>query len=82
MRSQCSSGDEESLVISIETLRSQRTLAQSDIELEIPLLLPGVEKDKDECLNRLEASLQNYKGIIRAHGQSYLVCRKQVRRWI
>src|SRR4030067_2478031 len=37
------------------------------IELEIPLLMPGIENDKDECLNRLEASFQNYKGILRAH---------------
>ncbi len=35
LRSQRSSGDEESLVISAETLRSQRTLAQSDIEIVI-----------------------------------------------
>ena len=40
---------------------------EKTIELEIPLLMPGVENDKDECLNRLEASFQNYKGILRAH---------------
>lgn len=40
---------------------------ESTIELEIPLLMPGVEDDKDECLNRLEASFQNYKGILHAH---------------
>ena len=40
---------------------------EKTIELEIPLLLPGIENDKDECLNRLEASFQNYKGILRAH---------------
>lgn len=40
---------------------------EKTIDLEIPLLMPGVENDKDECLNRLEASFQNYKGIIRAH---------------
>jgi len=37
------------------------------IELEIPLLLPGVENDQDECLNRLETALTNRKGIVRAH---------------
>ena len=40
---------------------------EKTIELEIPLLMPGIENDKDECLNRLEASFQNYKGILRAH---------------
>ncbi len=40
---------------------------EKTIELEIPLLLPGVEDEKDECLNRLEGALQNQKGILRAH---------------
>lgn len=40
---------------------------EKTIELEIPLLLPGVGDEKDECLNRLETSLQNRKGILRAH---------------
>jgi Cd2+/Zn2+-exporting ATPase len=40
---------------------------EQTIDLEIPLLLPGVENEKDECLVRLETSLQNYKGILRAH---------------
>ena len=40
---------------------------EKTIELDIPLLLPGIENEKDECLVRLESSLQNYKGILRAH---------------
>jgi Cd2+/Zn2+-exporting ATPase len=40
---------------------------EKTIELEFPLLLPGIENEKDECLVRLESSLQNYKGILRAH---------------
>jgi Cd2+/Zn2+-exporting ATPase len=40
---------------------------EKTIELEIPLLLPGVENERDKCLIRLESSLQNYKGILRAH---------------
>ncbi|MEW5830362.1 MAG: cation transporter, partial [Chloroflexota bacterium] len=40
---------------------------EKTIELEIHLLLPDVSDEKDECLNRLEASLQNQKGILRAH---------------
>jgi len=30
---------------------------EKTIELEIPLLLPDVKDEQDECLNRLEASL-------------------------
>lgn len=40
---------------------------EKTIELEIPLLLPGVEDEKDECLKRLEDSLRGQKGIARAH---------------
>ena len=40
---------------------------EKTIELEISLLLPDVKDEQDECLNRLEASLQNQKGILRAH---------------
>jgi Cd2+/Zn2+-exporting ATPase len=40
---------------------------EKTIELDIPLLLPGVESEKDECLARLEQALQNRKGIVRAH---------------
>jgi len=40
---------------------------EKTIELDIPLLLPSVEDEKDECLNRLESALQNQKGILRAH---------------
>ncbi|OGO27825.1 MAG: cadmium-transporting ATPase [Chloroflexi bacterium RBG_16_54_18] len=40
---------------------------EKTVELEIPLLLPGVEDEQDECLRRLEISLQGQKGITRAH---------------
>ena len=40
---------------------------EKTIELEIPLLLPNMPDEQDECLNRLESSLQNQKGILRAH---------------
>ncbi len=40
---------------------------ETTIELEIPLVLPGVENEKDECLARLETALQNRKGLLRAH---------------
>ena len=40
---------------------------EKTIELDIPLLLPGVEDEKDECLSRLEGAFRNQKGIVRAH---------------
>lgn len=40
---------------------------EKTLELAIPLLLPGIENEKDECVNRLEISFQNRKGILRAH---------------
>lgn len=40
------------------------------IELEIAQLLPGIENDQDGCLKRLEKSLQERKGILRAHIES------------
>jgi Zn2+/Cd2+-exporting ATPase len=42
-------------------------MSEKTIELEIPLLLPGVEDDHDECLARLETALQNKGGLNRAH---------------
>lgn len=42
-------------------------MTEKTIELEIPLLLPGVEDEADGCLARLEAALQNQKGLNRAH---------------
>ena len=42
-------------------------MTEKTIELEIPLLLPGVESDDDACLNRLEAALQGHKALRRAH---------------
>ena len=42
-------------------------MTEKTIELEIPLLLPGVEGGRDGCLDRLEAALQHQKGLQRAH---------------
>jgi Cd2+/Zn2+-exporting ATPase len=42
-------------------------MTEKTIELEIPLLLPGVEDEQDPCLARLETWLQNQKGIRRSH---------------
>ena len=40
---------------------------EQTIDIDIPLLLPGVENEKDECLVRLESALQNKKGILLTH---------------
>ncbi|MEW6326112.1 MAG: cation-translocating P-type ATPase [Thermodesulfobacteriota bacterium] len=42
-------------------------MSEKTLELEIPLLLPGVENEDDACLSRLESALQNHKGLQRAH---------------
>ncbi len=34
-------------------------------ELEIPLLLLGIENENDACLARLETALQSHKGLQR-----------------
>src|SRR5574341_1666756 len=42
-------------------------MSEKAADLEIALLLPDVQYEQDKCLERLEASLQNQKGILRAH---------------
>ena len=42
-------------------------MPEKTVELEIGLLLPQVQDEKDKCLERLEAALQNQKGFLRAH---------------
>jgi Cd2+/Zn2+-exporting ATPase len=42
-------------------------MTEKTLELGFPLLLPGVEDGQDGCLDRLEAALQNRRGILRAH---------------
>jgi len=40
---------------------------EETIELQIPLLLPGIEDQNDSCLSRLETTMRGLKGISRAH---------------
>ena len=40
---------------------------EKTIQLQIPLLLPGVDDEHDGCLSRLETALAGQKGILRAH---------------
>lgn len=42
-------------------------MPEKTVELEIGLLLPQVQHERDKCLERLEAALQNQKGFLRAH---------------
>ncbi|MCC6188746.1 MAG: cadmium-translocating P-type ATPase [Anaerolineales bacterium] len=42
-------------------------MAEQTIELEVPLLLPGVEAEDDACLDRLAAALRDRAGLQRAH---------------
>ena len=42
-------------------------MAEKTVELEIPLLLPGVQNDDDGCLARLESTVREHRGVIRAH---------------
>ncbi len=42
-------------------------MSEKTVELEIALLLPDVQDEQDNCLNRLESALHNQKGIVRAH---------------
>jgi len=42
-------------------------MTESTIELEMPVLLPGVDREDDACLDRLETALQNQKSLKRVH---------------
>jgi Zn2+/Cd2+-exporting ATPase len=42
-------------------------MEEKTIVLAISGLLPGIEDDRDACIFRLESTLQNHKGIRRAH---------------
>ncbi len=40
---------------------------EKTLELEVPLLLPGIEDDRDGCIERLEGALGGRRGITRVH---------------
>ncbi|HZD58359.1 MAG TPA: cation-translocating P-type ATPase [Anaerolineales bacterium] len=42
-------------------------MAESTIQLDLHVLLPEVQDDRDTCLDRLESALQSRRGIQRAH---------------
>ncbi len=42
-------------------------MEENTLELEIPILIPGLSGHEDNCLEKLETSLNNQRGILRAH---------------
>ena len=42
-------------------------MTERTVELQIPILLPGVEDEKDKCLTRLDKTLAAQKDILRSH---------------
>ncbi len=42
-------------------------MEENTLELEIPILIPGLSGHEDNCLDKLETSLNNQRGILRAH---------------
>jgi len=42
-------------------------MTEKTLELEIQMLLPGVEHERDGCVERLEAALRRRKGILHSH---------------
>jgi len=40
---------------------------EETLQLDIPLLLPEIEDARDACIQRLQAELQNRKGILQSH---------------
>ncbi len=40
---------------------------EKTLELEVPLLLPGIEDGRERCIERLEGALVGRRGIGRAH---------------
>ncbi|MEE9188652.1 MAG: cation-translocating P-type ATPase, partial [Anaerolineales bacterium] len=46
---------------------AETRMEEKTLELEIPLLIPGLSNHQDNCLERLESALQSQRGISRAH---------------
>lgn len=42
-------------------------MIENTLEIEIPLLIPGITNHQDDCLERLETALNSQRGILRAH---------------
>ena len=46
---------------------AETRIEEKTLELEIPLLIPGLSNHQDNCLQRLESALQSQRGLLRAH---------------
>ena len=42
-------------------------MSEETIQLDLPLLLPDIADDRDQCIGRLERLLENRRGIVRVH---------------
>jgi Cd2+/Zn2+-exporting ATPase len=42
-------------------------MTETTLEIDIPLLIPGLTNHQDTCLEKLETDLNNQRGIMRAH---------------
>lgn len=42
-------------------------MIEQTIQIDIPVLLPGIDDHNDACIERLENAIKNRKGILRAH---------------
>jgi Cd2+/Zn2+-exporting ATPase len=42
-------------------------MAESTLQLQLPVLLPDVEDERDQCVQRLQEQIAGQKGIHRAH---------------
>jgi Cd2+/Zn2+-exporting ATPase len=45
-------------------------MPEKTVEIAIPLLLPGIENERDVCFDRLQELLQSHKGFIKTHLES------------
>jgi len=44
---------------------------EQTLGLDLSTLLPGIDLQNDDCVNRLKTALQNVEGIHRAHQSDY-----------
>jgi Cd2+/Zn2+-exporting ATPase len=60
------------------TMPGRRPVAESTLQLQIPILLPHVQDEQDQCIERLNELIAAQKGIVQAHIErengSALVC--------
>ncbi len=40
---------------------------EHNLQLEIPLLLPDIDDERDQCVERLKEQIVGFRGIVKAH---------------